>query len=199
MTRFDMDVARTAVEAVEQGRIDQADDRTGVVADLVQGKNLFSAFRLLDQLQLEILGDLPQQPLAALVSFQDFLQAGFGSHRQDQRHADVQGVILAAQGQEEEAGGQFRGDFGQQVRVGHEAVQIDIVEMELPRQGPGQVPFGEAARFDAGLAETDSFGFGPGQQLLELFGVDDALVAEDAAEGFPPEVHNKSILVIHHA
>ena len=64
---LDVDVAGPLVQGIEQGRIDQADDRAGIVGHLLDGEDFLALVGLLDQLQLEILGDLLQHLLRALA------------------------------------------------------------------------------------------------------------------------------------
>ena len=69
--RLDVDVAGAALDGVEDGGVDQLDDRTDVAGDPLDGEDLLAVFVFLEQLELEALRRLVEHALGALALLED--------------------------------------------------------------------------------------------------------------------------------
>ena len=141
-----MDIAGAALNRVEEGRVDEFDDRRRIGGDLVEREDLLAFFVLLNQLDPEVLGRLVEHPLHALGLLQDLLdgstRADLGLHGPTEqglelvhlddvrrvRHDDDEAPVLLRLGDEEIAEHELEGHGPEEVVVDPEARDVDELE-----------------------------------------------------------------------
>jgi hypothetical protein len=143
---LDVDVRGAPVQGVEDRGVHELDDGRGVGLDLVHGQDLLAALVVVEDLELEGLGGLLQDPLGPLAPFQRVLDRGRRPHRrldgglEDEgqlvHHRDVGGVghdqhqapVVAPVGQEVVAEHQVRGDGLQDVGVRRVGSHVHVLQ-----------------------------------------------------------------------
>ena len=88
VARFDVNIACAALNGVENRRIDEFDDRTGVGRDPIDRKHLAAVAIVLNQLQTKILGGVIQNSLSALRLLEHIFDRGAGSDLEVDRSAE---------------------------------------------------------------------------------------------------------------
>ena len=160
IARFDVDVARAALEGVEDGGIDQLDDRRDVAIDgsePVDGKRFFGVILVADDVERETFGDLFEDALRLFGLLEQIGNLGGGGDLDaqflvEQQAEFVDGVEIAGIGE---------GDFERSVLrlEGHEIV----TEHQVDGDGAEKVVVdGAVAQIDelAAIADGDSLGLG---------------------------------------
>jgi hypothetical protein len=79
---------RAAVQGVEDGRVDELDDRTGVRRQLVDVEDLFAVLVLGDDGDLELFRRLLQHALGGLALLEDLVDGRLGADGDLDRHAE---------------------------------------------------------------------------------------------------------------
>ena len=76
LARLDVDIRSAALDRIEQRRVDELDDGALVGRDPVDREHLAAVLVFLDELDLEVLGSLVEDPLRTLGLLQEILDLG---------------------------------------------------------------------------------------------------------------------------
>jgi hypothetical protein len=162
---LDVDVRGAPVQGVEDRGVHELDDGRGVGLDLVHGQDLLAVLLVVQDLELEGLRGLLQDPLRALAALQRLLDRAGRAHRrldgglEDEgqlvHHRDIRGVghdqdqaaVLAAIGQEVVTEHEVRGHRLQDVGVRGERCHVHVLQ---------PVPHGQRARGSSSAVESAS-------------------------------------------
>ncbi len=184
--RFDMNVACPLDQGVIEGGIDEANNRAGVGGQFFDGEDFLSLFGLLDQLQLEIFGNLVENPLGTLAPLKDSDDFAFHGHPQNQGHIeqqleaftgcnvggignnDDQAIVGLPNRQELVPQRHPRGQGAHQLGFRIKAIQVHVLKLKLGRQSLSQSFAGKKTFLDAGGTEVFTSDLHPLQNQLDL-------------------------------
>ena len=152
---LDMDVRGAPLDGVEEGGVDQLDDRALILGNAVDRQHLRLVALALDQLDTEVFGRFVEHPLGAFGLLQDLLDGGRGADldldrlaeeqlelveaahvrgiRHDHRHPTLELLL----GDERIAEHQVEGNAPEQVVLDAEVPDVDELQAEVGGQSAG--------------------------------------------------------------
>ena len=160
---FDVDIGGAAFERVEDGGVDQLDDRRDVVIDggeLVDGKGFVGVFIVADDVEGEAFGDFFEDALGLLGLFEEVGDLGVGGDLDAQLfveqeaelvdgievarvgEGDVEGPVLVAEGDEVVTEHEVDGHGAKEVMLDGVFAEVDELATVAGGEGLGLDGFG---------------------------------------------------------